>query len=119
MHADDIEGHRKLLATVQRDIATREPLAADSAARAQAAKDRLTRVERGDAVGGIGPPLTRKDILRITGMTEAKLRHCEQVADIAEHGWFQLLQDEQTRRREKDHKAVVRELHRLLQVTRP
>ena len=49
MHADDLEGHKGLLATAQRAIAEREPVAADTAAKAQAAKDRLARVEQGEA----------------------------------------------------------------------
>jgi hypothetical protein len=41
MHAEDIEGHKGLLATTQRAIAEREPQAADTAEKAQAAKERL------------------------------------------------------------------------------
>jgi hypothetical protein len=100
-YADDIEGHKGLLASTQQAIAAREPLAANTAAKAQAAKDRLARVEKGEAVDGIEAPLTRKDILKITGWSEDYLRHCEQVAEIADRGGFQLLQDEQQRRREK------------------
>jgi hypothetical protein len=73
-YADDIEGHKGLLASTQRAIAAREPLVADTRAKAQAAKDRLARVEKGEAVDGIGAPLTRKDILKITGWSEGYLR---------------------------------------------
>ena len=40
--------------------------------------------------------MTRKDLLRITGMTEAKLQHCERVAGIAAAGedWWRLMIDE-------------------------
>jgi hypothetical protein len=115
MHADDIEGNKGLLASTQRAIAEREPLAADTAAKAQAAKDRLARVEQGDDVAGIGPPLTRKDILRITGMTEAKLRHCERVAGIsaASEDWWRLMVDETHRRKANVERTVVRQLHRM------
>jgi hypothetical protein len=113
-YADDINGHKGLLASTQQAIAAREPLAANTAAKAQAAKDRLARVEKGEAVDGIGAPLTRKDILKITGWSEDYLRHCEQVAEIADRGGFQLLQDEQQRRRAKAERAVVRDLHRMI-----
>jgi hypothetical protein len=113
-YADDIEGRKELLASMQRAIAAREPLAADTATKAQAAKDRLARVEKGEAVDGIGAPLIRKDILKITGWSEGYLRHCEQVAEIAGLGGFQLLLGEQQRRREKAERAVVRELHRMI-----
>jgi hypothetical protein len=115
MHTDDIEGHKGLLAIAQRKIAEGEPLAADTAAKAKAAKDRLARVEQGEDVAGIGPPLTRKDILRLTGMTEAKLRHCERVAGISAAGeaWWQLMVDEAHRRKANVERAVVRQVHRI------
>jgi hypothetical protein len=116
MHADDLEGHKGLLASTQRAIAEREPQATDTAEKAQAAKERLARVEKGESVAGIAPPLTRKDLLKFSGMTEAEARHCERVAEIAGAGsdWLQLMRDEQERRKERAEKAVVRKLHRLL-----
>ena len=44
MHADDIKGLKTLLAMAQTKIAEREPLAADTAAKAQAAKENLARL---------------------------------------------------------------------------
>jgi hypothetical protein len=113
--ADDVEGHKGLLAATQRAIAEREKAAADTAVKAQAAKDRLARVENGEVIA-VPPPLTRKDMLRLSGMTETELRHCERVADIASRGddWWQLLLDEQHRRSRQAEKAVVRRLHRTL-----
>jgi hypothetical protein len=115
MHADDIEGHKTLLAMAQTKIAEREPLAADTAAKAQAAKDRLALVEKGEAITGIPAPMTRADLLRISGMTEAQAQHCERVAGIAAAGedWWRLMIDEQQRRKAKVEKAVVRQLHRM------
>ena len=115
MQTSDVEGHKELLATVQRAIAAREPLAADAAAKAQAAKDRLARVEKGEAVAGIPAPMTRADLLRISGMTEAQLRHCERVAGIAaaDEGWWRLMIDEENRRKAQVEKTVVRQLHRM------
>ena len=84
--ADDIEAHKGLLTSTQRSIAERELAAAETAAKAQTAKERLARVEKGEAVAGIPPPLTRKDFLRISGMTETQARHCERVAAIADRG---------------------------------
>jgi hypothetical protein len=99
----------------QTKIAEREPLAADTAAKAQAAKDRLALVEKGEAITGIPAPMTRADLLRISGMTEAQAQHCERVAGIAAAGedWWRLMIDEQQRRKAKVEKAVVRQLHRM------
>lgn len=41
-------------------------------------------------------------------------RRAERVAEIADRGGFQLLQDEQQRRREKAERAAVRDLHRMV-----
>jgi hypothetical protein len=120
MQADDIKAHKQLLATAQRAIADREQAAARTAEEAHAAKDRLARVEQGEAIAGIPAPMTRQDLLRITGMTEAQARRCEQVAEIADAGGFQrLLMDKLVRRDETSEKAVVRKLHGLLRLTQP
>jgi hypothetical protein len=44
----------------------------------KAARERLARVENGEVVAVLAP-LTHKDLLRITGMTEAEMRHCERL----------------------------------------
>ena len=73
-------------------------------------------MEKGEAVAGIPSPMTRKDLLRISGMTEAQARHCEHVADIAKAGvdWWQLMQNEEEQQKRAVEWAVVRKLHRLL-----
>jgi hypothetical protein len=114
-YAEQVEGNKKLLATAQKAIAEREPLAADTAAKAQAAKDRLARVEKGEGVAGIAPPLTRKDKLRISGMTEAEAQHCERMADICRvDGMFEFVVEEGIRQQKRTEKAIVRRLHRTL-----
>jgi hypothetical protein len=71
-------------------------------------------VEKGEAVA-VPPPMTHKDFLRISGMTEAQLRHCMRVAQIVERGIDERsIVTEQRRRTDKVEKAVVRELHRKL-----
>ena len=49
MQAGDIEGRKKLLVSTQHAIAEGEPLMVDTAVRAQEAKDRLAKVEKGEA----------------------------------------------------------------------
>ena len=115
MHAERIEGHKEVLAPAQRAIAEAEPLAADTSAKARAAKDRLALVEKGEAVAGIPVSMTRADLLRISGMTEAQLQHCQRVAGIAAAGEdrWRLMIDEEQRRKAKVEKTVVRQLHRM------
>ena len=117
MSAEQIEGQRGLLATVQRTIAEGEPLAADTAAKAQAAKDRLARAEQGEAVAGIGPPMTRKDLRKITGMTEAQLQHCERLARVGEvlGKWgIELVVKEGLAAAKRAERRGVRQLHGAL-----
>jgi hypothetical protein len=80
-------------------------LAADAAARAQAANDRLAGAEKGQDVAGNPAPMTRADLLRLSGMTEAQLQHCP--------GWWRLMIDEEVRRKANVEKTVVRQLHRM------
>ena len=119
LHADRVEGHKNLAAAAQQAIAESEKTGANVTEKLKAARERLTRMQNGEAVA-VPAPLTRKDMLRLAGMTEAEARHCERVADIADRGddWWRLLLDEQHRRRRQAEKAVVRKLHRVL-VDRP
>ena len=50
-------------------------------------------------------PITRADLLRLSGMTEAQLQHCP--------GWWRLMIDEEVRRKANVEKTVVRQLHRM------
>jgi hypothetical protein len=115
VQTSDVEGHKELLTTVQRAIAELEPLAVDTAAKAEAAKARLARVEKGEAVASIPAPMKRADLLRISGMTEAQAQHCQRVAGIAAAGedWWRRKIDEEERRKAKVEKAVVQQLHRM------
>jgi hypothetical protein len=72
-------------------------------------------LEKGEAVA-VTAPMTRKDFLRITGMTEAQMRHCARIAEIADHGddWWRLMRTEQDRRSQRAERAVVRQLHCML-----
>jgi hypothetical protein len=99
----------------QHSLAEREQAATEITAKAEAARDRLARTERGEAVA-VPSPLPRKDMLRIAGMTEAGARHCVRVAEIAGRGddWWQRMLDEQHAASLRAEKAVVRKLHRTL-----
>jgi hypothetical protein len=103
--AADIEGHKQLLATTEGAIAERQKVSVD--------KDRLARVENGATVA-VPAPLTRKDMLRISGMTEAEAQHCMRLAYIADQVGLQVVLDEQARHLKREEKAVVRKLYRQL-----
>ena len=111
LSAEQIEEQKGLLATVQRTIAEGEPLAADTAAKAQAAKDRLARAEKGEAVAGIvGQPM-------ITGMTEAQMQHAERLArvgDVLGERVIGLVAKEGLAAAKRAERRGVRQLHKTL-----
>ncbi|MFL5287907.1 MAG: hypothetical protein ACJ8AW_44810 [Rhodopila sp.] len=87
--AEALEGKRQMLAALQRQIDDLIPVAAAARAKATAASERAAAFERGDDPGGTDRPLTRADIKRITGWTDADLQHCERVALIDQLGGFE------------------------------
>ena len=113
MAADDIEGHKQLLATTEGAIAERQKVSVDFSRYAQEAKDRLARVANGETVA-VPAPLTRKDMLRISGLTEAEAQHCMRLAYVADQVGLQVVLNEQARHQKREEKAVVRKLYRQL-----
>ena len=79
------------------------------------AQCRYFQLDCAEFAGQVFEQLTRADLLRISGMTEAQLQHCERVAGIAAAGedWWRLMRTEQERRKATVEKAVVRQLHRM------
>jgi hypothetical protein len=113
MAADDIDGHKHLLATTEQSIAERQKVSADFSRYAQEARDRLARVEKCEVVAG-PPLLTRKEMLRISGMIEAEAQHCMRLAYVTDQVGLQVVLDEQARHQKREDKAVVRKLYRQL-----
>jgi hypothetical protein len=111
MGTEQAEGLKGLAEQTQQKAAVIAQQAADSTARADEAKDRLVKAEAGEVVP-VPKPMTRADIRRISGMTEAEIRKCVQVAEIAAAGGFERLLDEKERRKAQVERAVVRKLHR-------
>jgi hypothetical protein len=99
MNAGQAEGHKEIAAKSARIAADAEKGAAEAAAKAATAKDRLDRLAKGEDVsGGLRKPMTREDmekILKNAGWTAADIRF------TAELGEASLSEDE--------FKAFVRE----------
>jgi hypothetical protein len=78
MNAGQAEGHKDVSAKAARIAADAEKSAADAAAKAVKAKERLDRLAKGEDVsGGLGKPMTREQmekILKDNGMTVADIR---------------------------------------------
>jgi len=98
---------KALTASAARRIAEREPVAADAAAKAQAAGERLARIEQ-DEVGTIGRPLTRKDVIAAIGWKPSDFRHAYRLVDIEALGAHDELMAEIIRRNREAEKAASR-----------
>jgi len=90
MHAETVEDHKGLAASVESSIAKGKASAADAAANAAAAKERAERIRNGeDVAGGLGKPMTSEDaeaIMRKAGMTKQDIEHCRRVNLLHELG---------------------------------
>jgi hypothetical protein len=88
LHADLVEGHKGVIAAAERAIANGEAGAANATTHANAATERVERIERGETVGGgFSKPLAREDIEAImmkAGMTRADIRRCVRRAELPE-----------------------------------
>ena len=78
----------RLAAMVADKIAEGETCAAEAAAKAKVARERVEGIERGENVeGGLGEPLDAKNvekILRAAGYTTSDLRHARVLAELPE-----------------------------------
>ena len=83
MNAEQAEGHKEVAAKSARIAADAESRAADAAAKASVAKDRIERLAKGEDVsGGLGKPMTRKDLLKAAGISESQARHAQRVHSL-------------------------------------
>jgi hypothetical protein len=111
MHAASIEDHKRLAATVASTIAKGEAVAAEAAANAKAAQERVEQIKRGENVeGGLHEPHTREDfeaLLIKAGFTREDIRHYLMVAELSEEE-FKGLVPETLKRMEQAERAAVR-----------
>jgi hypothetical protein len=101
-----------LIARAERAKAAGETGIALAAARGAEAQDRVARIERGEDVpGGLGKPMSAKDLLISPGMTAGDVRQCLRVDEIGEDGFDELLA-EILKRNEAAERAAVRSILR-------
>jgi hypothetical protein len=118
MNAEQVEGHKGLAALAERKIADGQSAAADAAAEAAVAKERVERIKRGENVeGGLGKPLTLEDYERIlheAGMTTSDIEHCVQVSQVCDAFGFETMIKAMLEATERARRNVVRRLHRRI-----
>ena len=85
MGTASVEEHKALISRAETTIAEHAPKAAEAGERAQAAKDRLERIRRGESVpGGLGKPFDVRAALKAEGFTERDLRRMQLLASLTE-----------------------------------
>ena len=85
MGTASVEEHKALIARAEAVIAKEAPRVAEAGERAQAAKDRLERIRRGeDVAGGLGKPFDVERALKAEGFTDRDLRRMRLLASLTE-----------------------------------
>lgn len=85
--AEKVEGHKGLVATVERAIAAGQAGISEADVKTAAAKERLDRLARGEPVaGGFDKPMTIKDVIKATGWTASDVRRALLTYAISEAG---------------------------------
>jgi hypothetical protein len=91
MHADTVEEHKELAASVERKIAEGQTAMTNAAAHRDTAKGRRERLQRGEDVpGNLGRPEDFKAVLIRAGFTKRDFRRMEllrRVGDFGEEVW--------------------------------
>jgi hypothetical protein len=114
LHKDKLEGHKQLVASVQRQMPRMEADTAAAMADAEAADEHLLAIERGEDAP-VSRPLTFGQLLKSLGWTASDARHARRMSKIEELGGDELLMDEIMKRHRQGEKAASRALlQRLL-----
>jgi hypothetical protein len=85
LNEDLIEGHKALIATAEAKNAEIAPVVADASEKEERAKDRLARLERGEAVsGGLGKRLDMEALLDQAGVSKRLRRRAILLASLTD-----------------------------------
>jgi len=93
------DGNQGLASRAEQTVAASRGAAKESAEVAQAAKDKIERLERGeDLAGGLGQPMTYEEILVKAGFTKKDLRHMARIGSLTDEERFEGVVIENRRR---------------------
>jgi hypothetical protein len=112
MNAAAVEGYKGLIATAEKEIAGYASTSPEVAERADAAKERLARLERGEpVVGGIGKKFDIDKIMKEAGIPPSDARHMLEVASLTEDE-FKSVVPSTMKAMEKVERRIVRQILR-------
>jgi hypothetical protein len=111
MHEEIAEGQKGLVATTERAIASGQASAATAAAKADEARGRIARIEKGESVpGGLGRAQTYEDFERVLG--KRVMHRARATNTLHKLGAWKELLAEVMRRHELAEDAAIRTLMR-------
>ena len=120
MQTERAGGNDQLAATAQQVASEARTQAENAAKKADAAKDRVARLKRGEAVtGGLGKPIDPERLSREAGMTTADIKRARQtraIADLGGEAAFEELLNETNKRHRAAETAARRTVLRRLVV---
>ena len=114
LQAEQAEGNSQLATKAGHAAAEAKEQAANASTKAEAARDRVERLKRGEAVpGGLGKPVDIEQAFREAGWTATDFRRARQTTMISQLGGFEELLDE-IRKRQQSAETTARRtvLHR-------
>jgi hypothetical protein len=103
---------KALIASMTRDVAAAEAAAAETATKAQAARERLAKAERGEDAGPVPPPMTREETVRMLDWGPGDILHACRLLEIEQRGGTSELVKEIMKRRRQTEKAAARAVRR-------
>ena len=106
--------HEGLIATAETARASAAAEAAKAVEQATRAKDRITRIERGENVdGGLGKPTTFADLIK-AGFTKTEIERLMQLSQVIDVYGFDFAKQVIVEARDHAERKMVRALHRLI-----
>jgi hypothetical protein len=113
VHADQIEGHKALVAKAQTTIASATSEMTHAGQKAAVAKERIEKLKNGENLsGGLSKSTTGfEKILRDAGWTKADLRHARELAELSKRGLFEVFIEQV---REPSQKVAERFEHKVV-----
>ena len=107
--------HEGLIATAETARASAAAEAAKAVEQATRAKDRITRIERGENVdGGLGKPTTFADLITGARFTKTEIERLMQLSQVIDVYGFDFAKQVIVEARDHAERKMVRALHRLI-----
>jgi hypothetical protein len=115
VHEGVAQGHKGLVATVERAIAAAEVGRTEAAAKTAEAKARAERIKQGeDTPGRLGKPVTREDFERAIREAGGDPKHAVRLSEICDALGFETVLKGVLAAKDRAERAAIRRMHRLI-----